>query len=65
MTAANAPTIDDRPIRRPPWIVVVDAALPVVPAFWAVIDLGMSVVGRLARQASPSARVADLRAQLN
>ena len=43
---------DGRPTRRSPWIVVVDAALPVVPTFWAVVDFGSSVVGRLARHGS-------------
>lgn len=45
-------TFDGRPFRRSPWIVIVDAALPFVPTFWAVVDLGSSVVGRLARQGS-------------
>ena len=42
----------DTPMRRSPWIVVVDAALPVVPSFWAIVDLGSAVVNRLARHGS-------------
>jgi hypothetical protein len=45
-------TFDTQPIRRSPWIVIVDAALPVVPSFWAMVDLGNAVVGRLARHGS-------------
>ena len=41
--------IDGLPTRRSPWIVIVDTALPVFPTFWAMVDLGGAVVGRLAR----------------
>ena len=45
MTAAHAPTSDSRPARRSPWIVLVDAALPVVLVFWMLVDSGASVLG--------------------
>ena len=65
MTAAYAPTIDRRPVWRSPWIVIVDAALPVVLLFWAVVDLGTSVVGLLAGQAPRLGRVALSRGPLH
>jgi len=52
MTAAHAPTRDIQQDRRPPWIVLVDAALPVVLVFWMLVDSGTSMVARLGHSAA-------------
>ena len=45
MTAAYAATSDSQPARRSPWIVLVDAALPVVLVFWMLVDSATSIIG--------------------
>ena len=51
MTATNERTSDSRPARRSPWIVLVDAVLPVVLVFWVLVDSGTSVLAGLAHHA--------------
>jgi hypothetical protein len=48
MTAAYERTSDSLPARRSPWIVLVDAALPVVLVFWVLVDSSMSILAGLA-----------------
>ena len=52
MTSHATMMVDDGTMRRSPWIVIVDAALPVVPSLWAVIDFVTALVRRLARRGS-------------
>lgn len=51
MTAAYALTNDSRPARRSPWILLVDAALPVVLVFWLLVDSSTSMLAGLAHPA--------------
>jgi len=60
MTAAYAPAIDSRQIRRPPWIVMVDAALPVVLVFWILVDRTAAAIASLARPEFASSIAARL-----
>jgi len=48
MNAASTPTSDSQPARRSPWIVLIDAALPVVLVFWLLVDSSISMVTGLA-----------------
>jgi hypothetical protein len=48
MTAEYEATSDSQPTRRSPWIVLVDAALPVVLVFWLLVDSSVSIVAGFA-----------------
>ncbi len=56
MTATYAPTTESRLTRRPPWIVMVDAVLPVVLVFWTLVDRSASAIASFALSSPGIAR---------
>ena len=49
MTTAHETMAETGPIRRSPWLVIVDALLPVVLVFWTIVDRSSSVVASWTR----------------
>ena len=54
MTTAHETMAETGPIRRPPWIVIVDVLLPLVLVFWTIVDRSASVVMSWTRSGASS-----------
>ena len=59
MTARHETKAAAPPIRRSPWIAIVDAALPVVLVFWTLVDRSSSVMASLAHSRLSSSGTAS------